>query len=110
MTTVSIAQQAFDTEAENARFMTRVYGWMTLGLCVSGVIAWFMGQDPDLVRSIYQNKAIFWVLVIAQLGAVVTLSMLIHKINALTAMAIYLAYAALTGVTLSVIFLVYTIA
>ena len=48
------------------------------------------------------------VLIIAQFGAVLALSGLIQKMNAATATAIYLVYAALTGLTLSVIFLVYT--
>lgn len=94
--------------AENARFMSRVYGWMTLGLTVTGAIAWRVGQDPALVTSLVTNRLLFWALVIAQFGAVIALSGLIQKINAATATAIYLAYAALTGLTLSVIFFVYT--
>jgi len=94
--------------AENARFMSRVYGWMTLGLSVTGVIAWRVGQDQALVTSLVTNRLLFWVLIIAQFGAVLALSGLIQKMNAATATAIYLVYAALTGLTLSVIFFVYT--
>jgi FtsH-binding integral membrane protein len=94
--------------AENARFMSRVYGWMTAGLCVTAAIAWRVGQDPVLVRSLLANRGIFWILIIAQFGAVLALSGLINKLNAAAATAIYLVYSALTGVTLSVIFFIYT--
>jgi len=51
---------------------------------------------------------LFWALIIAQLGAVAALSFLINKINGAVATVIYIAYAALTGLTLSSIFLLYT--
>lgn len=91
--------------AENARFMSGVYGWMTSGLCVTGVVAWNVAGSPELVREI---RPLFWVLMIAQLGAVAALSWLINRMNGLTATIIYFLYAALTGLTLSTIFLAYT--
>ncbi len=94
--------------AENARFMSRVYGWMAGGLCLTGAVAWNVAGDPDLVQMIFGNKLLFWGLIIAQLGAVVVLSGLINRINGLTATLIYFVYAGLTGLTLSSIFLAYT--
>ncbi len=94
--------------AENARFMSRVYGWMTVGIAVTGYISWNIGQNEGLAMQIAQNRPLFWGLFIAQLGAVLVLSLLIKKMNSFMAGAVYLAYAALTGVTFSVIFLVYT--
>src|ERR1700692_2095174 len=93
--------------AENARFMSGVYGWMTGGLCVTGAVAWNVSGNPDLVQAIFGNRLLFWGLIIAQLGAVVALSGLINRINGLTATLIYFLYAGLTGLTLSSIFLVY---
>jgi FtsH-binding integral membrane protein len=94
--------------AENARFMSHVYGWMAGGLCLTGAVAWNVAGNPDLVRMIFGNRLLFWGLIIAQLGAVVALSGLINRINSLTATLIYFVYAALTGLTLSSIFLAYT--
>ena len=94
--------------AENARFMSRVYGWMTGGLCLTGAVAWNVAGNPALVQTIFGNRMLFWALIIAQLGAVVVLSALINKINAVTATLIYFLYAGLTGLTLSSIFLLYT--
>jgi len=94
--------------ADNARFMGRVYGWMTGGLCITALVAWNVAGNPELVQTIFGNRLLFWALIIAQLGAVVALSALINRISALTATLIYFAYAGLTGLTLSSIFLVFT--
>ena len=94
--------------AENARFMSRVYGWMTGGLCLTGAVAWNVSANPDLVRAIFGNRMLFWGLIIVQLGAVAALSGFINRINGLTATLIYFVYAGLTGLTLSSIFLVFT--
>ena len=107
----SLGSQAFgpaSIAAENARFMSRVYGWMTGGLCLTGAVAWNVSGNPELVQTIFGNRLLFWGLIIAQLGAVVALSGLINRINGVTATLIYFLYAGLTGLTLSSIFLVYT--
>jgi FtsH-binding integral membrane protein len=97
-----------EIEAENARFMTRVYLWMTFGICLSAGIAWRIGSDPALVMSIAGNPWLFYGLMIGELVAVFTLSWAVKRISALFAAVLYLGYAALSGVTLSVIFLAYT--
>jgi FtsH-binding integral membrane protein len=88
--------------------MTSVYGWMTAGLCATAFVAWFVSQTPALVENLVGNRLIFWILIIAQLGAVFALAGLINKLSAATAGLIYFGYAVLTGITLSVIFLAYT--
>lgn len=104
----SLALGPASLAAENARFMSRVYGWMTGGLCVTGFVAWNVAGDPALVQTIFGNRLLFWALIIAQLGAVAALSFLINKISGAVATVIYILYAALTGLTLSSIFLLYT--
>jgi len=107
----SLGNQAFGLTSiavENARFMSRVYGWMTAGLCLTGAVAWNVAGNPQLVQTIFGNRLLFWGLIIAQLGAVIALSALINRINGLTATLIYFLYAGLTGLTLSSIFLVFT--
>ncbi len=99
---------AISISAENARFMSRVYGWMTAGLCLTGAVAWNVSGSPELIHDIFGNRLLFWGLIIAQLGAVAALGWAINKISALTATLIYFIYAGLTGLTLSAIFLVYT--
>jgi len=93
---------------EISRFMSRVYGWMTLGILMSGLVAWQVAQNPDFALSIIQNRPVFWTLFILQLGSVMFLTGAINRISSTVAGFIYFAYAALTGLTLSVIFLMYT--
>ncbi len=93
---------------ENARVMSRVYQWMTIGIVLTGLIAYWIGNNPQLVYQLVANKLVFYGLIIVQLGAVFYLSASIQKISAFAATLIYLLYACLTGVTLSVIFVIYT--
>ena len=95
---------------ENSQFMTRVYQWMSIGVLVTGLIASVIGTNEELVRTIMMNRMIFWVLIIAQFGIVMSLGGLINRISTMTATALFLLYSALTGVTFSVIFAVYTTA
>ncbi len=99
---------AISISAENARFMSRVYGWMTAGLCLTGAVAWNVSGNQELVHDIFGNRLLFWGLIIAQLGAVFALAGLINRISAFVATLIYFVYAGLTGLTFSAIFLVYT--
>jgi FtsH-binding integral membrane protein len=106
-----LGNQGFGTvaiSAENARFMSRVYGWMTAGLCLTGAVAWNVSGNQELMREIFANRLLFWGLIIAQLGAVAALGWAINKISAFVATLIYFVYAGLTGLTLSCIFLIYT--
>jgi FtsH-binding integral membrane protein len=91
-----------------SRFMSRVYGWMALGIAMSGLVAWQVAQNSELAMEIFQNRAILWTLIILQFGAVMTLTAAINRLSSAVAGLIYFAYAALTGVTMSFIFLVYT--
>ena len=93
---------------ELGRFMSRVYGWMTLGILMSGLVAWEVAQNPEFAISIFQNRALFWTIFILQLGSVMFITAAIHKISSTLAGFIYFTYAALTGLTLSLVFLVYT--
>lgn len=88
-------------------FMAQVYGWMTVGLVLTAVVAWF-AVSSGLVFTIASNSVVFWGIVIAQLAAVFGFSFLINKISASVATALFMVYSALTGLTLSILMLVYT--
>jgi FtsH-binding integral membrane protein len=93
---------------ENAQFMTRVYQWMTIGVLLTSLIAGIIGRNVELVQTIMMNKAIFWIIVIAQLAIVFSIGGFINRISATAATGLFLLYSALTGITFSVIFLAYT--
>ena len=50
------SRSAESIAAENSRFMTGVYKWMTIGLAITGFIAYSLGQNEQLVIQIVTNK------------------------------------------------------
>jgi hypothetical protein len=89
-------------------FLRSVYGWMCGGLVMTALTASFIAASPTLVRTIATNQLVFWGLVIAQLGIVFVLSARVQQLAASTASLLFVAYSALTGVTLSFVLLAYT--
>jgi FtsH-binding integral membrane protein len=101
----SIPLNQAQVQARVNQFIRSVYNWMALGL---GFIAFYVAGSPSLIRLIFGNRILFFGLIIAELGLVFILSARIQKMQASTATAMFLLYAALNGATLSFIFLVYT--
>ena len=89
-------------------FIRSVYNWMGIGLALTGFIAFYVSNSPTIVRLIFGNQILFFVLILAELGLVFSISGMINKMSAGTATSLFVLYAALNGVTLSFIFLVYT--
>lgn len=89
-------------------FLRSVYGWMGAGLAITAATAWFVAGSQSLVLMIASNRAVFWALVIAQLGIVFTLSARVQRMAASTAALLFIVYSALTGVTLSFVLLAFT--
>ncbi|MDD9953991.1 MAG: Bax inhibitor-1/YccA family protein [Candidatus Woesearchaeota archaeon] len=100
------SQHAID--AENARFFQKVYWWMFLGMFVSGGLAWYTANNAVLVNAIFANSWRFFALIIGEVALVFILASQIKKLSASVAKLMFLGYAALNGLTLAVIFLVYT--
>jgi uncharacterized protein len=102
------ALQISPMEMETRAFMTRVYGWMSAGLALTGVIAYAVAGSEEMVRAILLNRWMFWGLLLAELALVWILSAAIQKMPVALASGMFLVYAVLNGLTLSVIFLIYT--
>ncbi|NJN17628.1 MAG: Bax inhibitor-1/YccA family protein [Oscillochloris sp.] len=83
---------------------------MTAGLLVTGVVAMFVANTPVLINAIIGNSILFFGLIIAELALVWILSASLPKLDPMVATMMFMGYAALNGVTLSVIFLAYTAA
>jgi len=84
------------------------YRWMTLGLATTGVVALLVAHSPAALALLLGNRLLFYVLLFGQLGLVVALSAAATRVSTAAAAAMFFAYAALTGVTFSTLFLVYT--
>jgi FtsH-binding integral membrane protein len=99
-------------------YMLRVYNYMAIGVALTGVAAWIMFQMvvtqvggqlafTPLGQTLFQS-GFYWVLALVPLGLVFFLSFRIQSMAPATAQALFFFYAALLGVSLTPIFLVYT--
>ena len=93
---------------EQARFMARVYAWMCGALCITGLVAYYTANTPEMAMFIVGNKLVFYGLLFAEIIGVMYLVSAIEKISAFTAMLVFVAYSGVNGLTLSVIFLAFT--
>jgi len=89
-------------------FLRSVYGWMCAGLAITAIVAYTIAGSPALVGTLVSNRLLFLGLFLAQLGLVFFLSARVDRLAPGTATLLFVAYSALTGVTLSVILLAYT--
>ncbi|WP_347175097.1 Bax inhibitor-1/YccA family protein [Polaribacter uvawellassae] len=91
-----------------AAFMSKVYSWMSGGLAITGLIAMWVASISGIGQMIQENRMLFFGLFIGEIFLVGYLISRINKISAQTAGIIFTGYAALNGLTLSVVFLMYT--
>lgn len=88
------------------RYMLQVYNTMAAGLAVSGAVGYVA-----VASGFYQYVAgtpLIWLVMLAPLAIVFVLSFRIDKMRAGTALASFVIYAALMGLSLACIFLIYT--
>lgn len=92
--------------AESRRaFMSRVYGWMFAGLAITGIVALYAATSEAVLMQVIQWR---WGLIIAQFGLAMALSGMATRLSGAVAAAMFVTYSVLTGLTFSVIFLIYT--
>jgi uncharacterized protein len=99
-----------------AEFMASVYRWMAFGLALTGIVAWAVTNTPSLLSAFYRIEdghlvgvtGLFWGVGIAELALVWMFAPVVQRASLGAAVAMFLAYCALSGVTFSVYLLAYT--
>jgi FtsH-binding integral membrane protein len=99
-------------------YMLRVYNWMASGLALTGLVAFgiansslinlFYAPVQTAAGSSYAATPLAWIVMIAPLGFVLVLSFGVNRLSTQAAQALYWAYCAVMGASLTTIFLVYT--
>ena len=84
--------------------MRNVYGWMTMGLLVTTAMALAISNS-----GIVLSQGVMLLAIILQFGIVLGLSFAINRISATAAGMLFFVYAAVTGFTFSIIFLVFSL-
>jgi hypothetical protein len=96
-------------------FVRSVYNWMAIGLGLTGFVAYYVANSESALGLLFQVTGnqlrptmLFYGLIIGELALVFILSARVQKMQASTATAMFVIYAAVNGATLSIVFLAYT--
>ena len=102
---------AYETGARQTRLATvfkLAYGWMCAGLALSGLVAWYTASS-GLWEKVLVGSGL-WMCIIAELVLVIALSASIRKLSVGVACLMFAVYAAVNGLTMSVVLIAYEIA
>ncbi|HIP35858.1 MAG TPA: Bax inhibitor-1/YccA family protein [Crocinitomix sp.] len=112
-----IIDNQYSTAIESAElsktFMSKVFSWMFVALALSGVAAYLFGTTPELLRYLINFETggmtiLGWVVMLAPLGLVMLMSFRVQKMSFSALFMTFIAYSVITGISLSFIFLAYT--
>ena len=93
-----------------ADFLWKTYRWMSLGLALTGVVAWLVANTPSLAQAVFGNRVVFYGVIIAEFVMVVAFASRASRMSFGAAVAVFTGYSALNGVTMAMIFLIFTAA
>ena len=88
--------------------MKRVDFKMTLGLLVSAFIALWCSESPVYWNFLSGNSWAVWVLLIVEIGLVIAITGAIRRLSSAAATGLFYLFAAVNGLALAPIFIVYT--
>src|SRR5215207_273799 len=92
-------------------FMLGIYNNMAMGLALTGLVAYaaftWATTNPAVYQALYVSP-LKWVIIFAPLAFVFGLSAAVNRMQPATARMVFLIYAAVMGLSLSSIFLVFT--
>lgn len=101
------AQDAALFDAGLRAHMLRVYNYMASGVLLTGIVSLVVASTPVLVQAIF-GTPLKWVFMFAPLAFVFFFSFRLDKMSAFAAQAAYWAFAAVMGVSMASVFLVFT--
>jgi len=108
---VAAGRSAAEIDEGLRAYMLRIYNYMALAVGLTGVTALLTANyamsNPSFAQLLYASP-LKWVIMLSPLAFVLVLSFGINKLKTSTAQMIFWAFAAVMGVSLSSIFLVYT--
>ncbi|MDR1907761.1 MAG: Bax inhibitor-1/YccA family protein [Holosporales bacterium] len=89
------------------RYVAKVYGLMGIGLSISGGVAYATSLNLSLVYVLFQSTITRFLVVFAPFILAMVLGTAIHRMSKQVALGVFIAYAALMGLSLSSVFLVF---
>lgn len=95
-------------ESAVATLFKSLYMQMAAALTVTGLTAYFLAQSADFWFFLAENPSMLWIALFAQLGLVIWMSAGLMRMSMTMATVLFILYSVLMGVTMSSIFMVYT--
>jgi hypothetical protein len=96
------------SEVRFNRFMAGVYFVMSIGLAITAVVATWVAGNEDLLMRILTDSWFVFGLFMIQMVLVVILSGAVMRMSPAVAFILFLLYSAITGLTISSIFVYYS--
>lgn len=103
----SAVQRSAEIDIGLRSYMVSVYSYMAMGLGLTGFVAFFAAQSPELMNAIF-GTPLSWLVMLAPVGIVFFLSARINSLSLSTARNTFWIYSALMGLSLSSIFFIFT--
>lgn len=97
-------------EAAARSFLARTFGWMFVGLALSGAIAAWFAASGDTAAYFEDHLGVFLALIVAEVAIIAMTGLGMQRISAQTATTLYCLFAGINGVLFSVVFSVATTA
>lgn len=91
---------------EERKLFTNVFKLMSIGLLITFITAYFVSSQDNIIYNIFDN-GLYWWIIFAEIILVIALSAGIRKLNYITTVTMFGVYSFLTGLTFSLIFIVY---
>lgn len=105
--TAGAGSRSVQIDAGLRAHMNKVYGLMSVGMLITGAVAWAVGTNDALMASIF-GTPLKWVVMFAPLVMVFAFGALINRLSVAAAQLLFYVYAAAMGLSISFIFAVYT--
>ncbi|WP_353218407.1 Bax inhibitor-1/YccA family protein, partial [Sandarakinorhabdus sp.] len=93
-------------------YMLSIYNYMASGVLLTGIVALFIFSTPSLFAVFFNELGrptiLGWVAMLSPLGMILAMNFGLSRMSESTLKALYFAFAAVMGVSMSVIFARYT--
>ena len=110
---VIIQKDGREFEATMAKsFVSNVFSYMFAALTITGVIAWWFGNNESLMRLIVNPETgmtgLGYIAAFSPLAFVLIMSFSFDRLGSMVLLLLYMAFSILMGMSLSTIFIAYT--
>ena len=108
----NITQDASSQSTSSAKtFMASVFSWMFVALTITTIAAYYFASDMSLMSTLANEKGMTilgYVVMFAPLGFVLMMGVGFNKFSYSVLLTLFLAFAAIMGISLSFVLLIYT--